>query len=177
MATPSTPTLSSTGSSSVPHVIPRKCKTRRGKRNSQKCLNKYDSIKNCQTWKIFQSNIRGYNSKKISLKNILCSINPNVITLNEVGFRGKKKCSIEGYNTYTRNRQTQSMGGISTSIRKDESQFCLKVEEGEDQDEFIIIRQDQFLRLINICNVCGEQEGRNRNRGKMGKNMQSFKSN
>ena len=55
------------------------------------------------------------------------------------------------------------MGGISTSIRKDESQFCLKVEEGEDQDEFIITRHGQFLRPINICNVYGEQEGRNSN--------------
>ena len=55
------------------------------------------------------------------------------------------------------------MGGIATSIRNDESQSCLKVEEGEDDDEFIITRHGQFLRPINICNVYGEQEGRNNN--------------
>jgi hypothetical protein len=80
---------------------------------------------------LFHSNICGFNSKKTSLNNIIEILRPNAITLNEVGLRGKKKCSINGYNTYTRNRQQQSMGGIATSIRKDESQFCLKVDEGE----------------------------------------------
>ena len=55
------------------------------------------------------------------------------------------------------------MGGIATAIRNDEKQFCLKVEEGEDNDEFIITRHGQFLKPINICNVYGEQEGRNQN--------------
>ena len=55
------------------------------------------------------------------------------------------------------------MGGIATAIRKDESQSCLQVEDGEDYDEFIITRHGQFLRPINICNVYGEQEGRNQN--------------
>ena len=112
---------------------------------------------------MFHSNIRGYNSKKSSLNNIISIVNPNVITLNEVGLRGKKKCSINGYNTYTRNRQKQSMGGIATGIRKDESKFVLKVEEGENDDEFIITRHSQFLKPINIINCYGEQEGRNSN--------------
>ena len=55
------------------------------------------------------------------------------------------------------------MGGISTSIRKDENQFCLKVDEGENHDEFLITRHCQFLKPINIFNVYGEQESRNKN--------------
>ena len=54
------------------------------------------------------------------------------------------------------------MGGIATSIRKDESEFCLKVEEGEDNDEFMITRHGQFTKPINIINVYGEQEGRSK---------------
>ena len=65
------------------------------------------------------------------MKNIISKIIPNVITINEVGLKGNKKCSIQGYNTYTRNRQLLSMGGIATAIKNDESQFCLKVDEGE----------------------------------------------
>ena len=112
---------------------------------------------------MFHSNIRGYNSKKTSLNNIINVLRPNAITLNEVGLRGKKKCSINGYNTYTRNRQQQSMGGIATSIRSDESQFCLKVDEGEINDEYLITRHCQFLKLINLINCYGEQEGRSTN--------------
>ena len=68
------------------------------------------------------------------------------------------------------------MGGIATAIRSDESNLCLKVEEGEDEDEFIITRHGQFMRLINICNVYGEQEGRNQNNAleeMMGKDLRS----
>ena len=54
------------------------------------------------------------------------------------------------------------MGGIATSIRKDDSKFCLKVEEGENNDEFMITRQGQFMKPINIINVYGEQEGRSK---------------
>ena len=55
------------------------------------------------------------------------------------------------------------MGGIATSIRKDESQFCLKVDEGENNDEYLITRHCQFLKPINIINCYGEQEGRSNN--------------
>ena len=53
------------------------------------------------------------------------------------------------------------MGGIATAIRNDEKQLCLKVEEGEENDDFIITRHGQFSKPINICNAYGEQEGRN----------------
>ena len=141
-----------------------KPKTRRGKRNSKKsCNNICNSINSDSTWQIYQSNIRGYNLKKESLKYILSAINPNAVILNEVGLRGNKRCSIQGYNTFTRNRKNLNMGGISTAIRKDENQFCLKVDEGENDDEFLITRHCQFLKPINICNVYGEQESRNKN--------------
>ena len=71
------------------------------------------------------------------MKNIISKVIPNVITINEVGLKGNKKCSIQGYNTYTRNLQLLSMGGIATAIKNDESQFCLKVDEGENNDELI----------------------------------------
>ena len=50
------------------------------------------------------------------------------------------------------------MGGIATGIRKDESQFCLKVDEGENNDEYLITRHCQFLKPINISNCYGEKK-------------------
>ena len=90
----------------VPELRSRKPKTRRGKRNSKKSCT-VNSINSISTWTIFHSNIRGYNSKKESMNNILSVINPNVVTLNEVGLRGNNKCSIQGFNTFTRNRKNQ----------------------------------------------------------------------
>jgi hypothetical protein len=55
------------------------------------------------------------------------------------------------------------MGGISTSIREDENQFCLKVDYGENNDEFLITRHCQYLKHINIFNNYGKQESRNKN--------------
>jgi hypothetical protein len=126
---------SSARSKPIPVLKQRKVKTRRGRRKSQKhCINNYNVINHDENWLIFHSNCRGYNSKKDSIKHIVKQLSPNVITLNEVGLRGNKKCIIQGYDTFTRNRKYQNMGGIATGIRKDESQFCLKVEEGENDD-------------------------------------------
>ena len=149
--------------SSVPVLEPARTRTRRGRRNSKKHCKNPSLINSDGTWTIFHSNIRGFNSKKLSLKNIISKVTPNVITLNEVGLRGSKKCSIQGYDSYTRNRQNQNMGGVVTAISKVESQFCLKVEEGENKDEYIVTQHGQFMKPINIINVYGEQEGRNKN--------------
>ena len=150
----------------LPVLVSKKHKTRRGKRNSDLSYNnRSNTINSYGSWILFHSNIRGFNSKKTSLNNIISVINPNVITLNEVGLRGKKKCSITGYNTYTRNRKQHSMGGIATGVRKDESKFCLKIDEGENNDEFMITRHSQFLKPINIINCYGEQEGKKQQSG------------
>ena len=94
-------TSSSRGSSAVPRsasvqpilsINSKKKKTRRGKRPSdmyRNSLNKPD-----KTWSILHTNIRGFSSKKISMKNIIQRFQPNVITMNEVGLRQNKKCQF-----------------------------------------------------------------------------------
>ena len=47
---------------------------------------------------------------------------------------------IEGYNSFTRNRQTKCMGGISTSVQNKDAMHTLKVKEGDVDEEFIITR-------------------------------------
>ena len=92
----------------------------------------------------------GYNSKKYSFKSIYQSINPTVITINEVGFKKDKKLSLLGYNCY------------NVAIRNNEAGFALKTAEGkDDEEEFIITRHAQFIQPINILNIYGSQEGRN----------------
>ena len=120
------------------------------------CLNKPD-----KTWSILHTNIRGFSSKKISMKNIIQTVQPNVITMNEVGYRQNKKLLIPGYECYTRNRKNNEyMGGVATAIVNDEKSTTLKILEGDNKDEFIVSRHGQFVRPINIVNNYGETESR-----------------
>ena len=98
------------------------------------------SFKICDTWKIFNSNIRGYDSKAISLKGIINNIKANVVTLNETNLKGNRKLKIDGFTSYTSHRQKAHMGGIATSIDNKDAPNSLKVNEGaDDDDEFMVI--------------------------------------
>ena len=110
--------------------------------------------------KIMHSNIRGFLSKKTSLlENVEC-LRPDVICLNEHGLRGKNKVNIPGYFTFTKNRVAQAMGGVSISLDNGLKQDTVKVKDGSDDDEYIIVRIDKFAFPINIVSYYGEQEGR-----------------
>ena len=95
------------------------------------------------------------------MKNIIQTVQPNVITMNEVGYRQNKKLLIPGYECYTRNRKNNEyMGGVATAIVNDEKSTTLKILEGDNKDEFIVSRHGQFVRPINIVNNYGETESR-----------------
>ena len=68
--------------------ITRKKKTRRGGKGRFK--NK-TVFKTCDTWKVFHTNIRGFQSKQESLKSIIQQIQPNVITINETALKNNKR--------------------------------------------------------------------------------------
>ena len=132
------PRGTASSSKPVPSGVPtiKLRKTRRGKRNSKKFCNK--STEN--SFDILHSNIRGYYSKKLSLKSIYQSINPSVITINEVGLKKNKKLELPGYSSYNKNRMQKAMGGVATAIKKNEAGFTLMTAEGNDDNEFIITR-------------------------------------
>ena len=111
-------------------------------------------------FKIYHNNIRGFNSKRISLESILSSIQPNIVTLNETRYRNQQKVEISGYPSFCRNRKVGSGGGIATAVRDDEYEYALKVGEGENNDEFLITRHSQFQIPVNIINIYGESESR-----------------
>ena len=45
-------------------------------------------------------------------------------------------------------------------MREDDKEFALKTSEGNDDQEFIVIRLSQFQIPINVVNIYGEQECR-----------------
>jgi exonuclease III len=141
-----------------PKYVKQRKKTRRSNRKSAKKSCNFQNGDN--KWSILHSNIRGFNSKKHSFLSIINGVNPNLVTINELGYKKDKKLSIPGYLCYNRNRACQNMGGVATAIRKDEQIYSLKVDEGIDNDEFILTRHSQFNPPINVLNIYGEIESR-----------------
>ena len=106
------------------------------------------------------SNCRGFNSKKESLTEVLKDIDPDLCLLNETGLRGRNKVILPGYTTFSRNRVEKSMGGISTSLKDKMRPHVVNIGQGAGEDEYLIIRLDQFNPAICVVNCYGEQEGR-----------------
>ena len=110
--------------------------------------------------KILHTNIRGLNSKKPSLNNIINQLKPDILTINETALKGNNKPNVDGYFSFFKNRMTKSMGGVATAVENYLKPNAVQVKEGEGDDEYLIVRIDKCKPALNIVNVYGEQEGR-----------------
>ena len=139
-------------------LVKKKPRIRRGGKG--RFRNNLDDFKLCDQWQIYHCNIRGFDSKSSSLKSILETVQPNVVTLNETHYMNNKKLNIEGYVTFNRNRKNVNGGGIATCIKIKDAVDALKVFEGSNDDEMLITRHGQFMTAINVINIYGSQEAR-----------------
>ena len=105
---------------------------------------------------IVHSNIRGFSSKCESMKHIARSA--DVVTINETFMKGKAKPNLPGFQVYSRNGKSFKSGGIATCVSFRNLNECLKLFEGDGEDEIIITRHGQFSVALNIFNVYGAQE-------------------
>ena len=105
---------------------------------------------------IFHTNIRGFNSKAVTLKTMLKDV--DILTVNETLLNKNKEMFLSGFTTFSRNRTCSSGGGIATSVSNRISGSTLKVTEGASDNEFIITRHSQFSPAINVINIYGLQE-------------------
>ena len=113
---------------------------------------------------VYLVNIRGANSKKVSLQSIIDDphVNPDVINLVETNLKKSSKLDIEGYKCFNKNRQNKNMGGVATLVRESDLKDTLKVSEGTGNNEYLVTRHSQFSVPVNIIVVYGEQEGRSK---------------
>ena len=113
-------------------------------------------------FKVYLVNIRGANSKKVSLQSIVDDpqVNPDVINLVETNLKKSSKLNIDGYKCFNRNRQNKNMGGVATLVKESDLKDTLKVSEGSGDNEYLVTRHSQFSIPVNIIVVYGEQESR-----------------
>ena len=140
---------------SRPMELTQKKKIRRGRGGKRDSFTKDDVV---NKWIIFHLNIRGLKSKYPSVGPIVNALDVDLISLNEHGLRNKQKMQIGGYKSYTKNRFNSNMGGVSISVKDEDSNVTLKVGEGKDDNEFIITRHNQCFPAINVINVYGCQK-------------------
>ena len=125
---------------------------RRGRKN--KC-------KSVTNFVLLHSNIRGLRSKVQSLNHVVNNIlSVDCISLNEHGIRGRNSVKIDNFHSFSKNRMNKRMGGVSLSIPNDKINSFMKVKEGDDSDEYMIIRNDEVRPALNIVTFYGESESR-----------------
>ena len=80
--------------------------------------------------------------------------------MNEHGIRGRNSVKIDNFHSFSKNRMNKRMGGVSLSIPNDKITSFMKVKEGDDSDEYMIIRNDEVRPALNIVTFYGESESR-----------------
>ena len=98
-------------------------------------------------------------SKAVMLQKIIAELEPSIINLNELNYKGNRKVKVAGYKCLNKNRVQSKGGGVATCIVNADSKFVLKVKEGK-ENEMLVMRHCQFIPPINIINIYGEQECR-----------------
>ena len=132
-----------------------KKKIRRGVRKGRK-----NTVNSNDEWSLYLTNIRNLDTKQSSLEAILANKVYSLVIVNETHFQSGRKVQLPGYITYTRNRSDKNAGGISTSVKDIDAPSSVRVEEGRDENEYIVTRHSQFEPPINVINVYGQQEAR-----------------
>ena len=94
-------------------------------------------------FKVMHTNIQSINGRKNSLLASANSLDIDVISINETNMKGNTNLSLEGYLSFSRNRQQGNMGGIATCIKDIHANNTLKTAEGK-KCEFIVTRHGQF---------------------------------
>ena len=84
------------------------------------------------------------------------------MTLNDTNLKGKLKVKVPNYFSYNKNRD-KNKGGVSTVVANHLKHSTMKVTEGKEDDEYIVIRLDNTIPAINIINIYGQQESRTNN--------------
>ena len=106
-------------------------------------------------------NLRGYRSKKHSLRKIIKKVKPDVLIMNETQMRGRMKVDMKPYECWSKNREKKGGGGVATAVAPALRQHAMGAGEGEGDDEFLVTRIDKFQPALNVINSYGEQRNTN----------------
>ena len=123
-------------------------KTRRGKRNSLKVIDK--------SLRFMGVNAGGLRPKLLTLKKVLSELKPSVFMVEETKFKEVGKLKLENYVIFEKVRKSRDGGGLAIGCIPE---LCpVWVKEGEDPVEALTINISVKKMRIRCCVAYGCQE-------------------
>ena len=102
--------------------------------------------------------MRGYNSKKASLKKVASTLMPSMILLNETLLTGKSRVAMSPFKWWSKNRSDKGGGGVASGVAEQYKDCTVRAGEGAETDEYIICRLECFKPPLNEINRYEEQK-------------------
>ena len=107
-----------------------------------------------ETVSMYDNNLNGFNGKKASIVQLLEVVKPTIANFQETAVSGNNQMKANNYICFQRNRKgVKTMGGVATLVSKDVKSQALRVAEGEENDEFLVIRLGHVEPAVNVINV------------------------
>ena len=104
------------------------------------------------------SNIRGFNSKKEILANIITAIEASFIFLQETHMYNNSQIKIPGFYSFSRHRPKMgSKGGIAILVAEEFKNDCVLIHEGKEA-EILAIKVCSIYPNLCLINYYGRQE-------------------
>ena len=147
----------------VPRNQERNSQKRKGGNREEEPLAKFkkqiENVKSNNTLKYIVINLRGYSSKKMSFNNILDSGDYDFVILTETHLYGESKPKHKDYNFIVKNRpRVNGKGGVAIGYKKELSDSVVKIFEGTDGNEFLLVQVNGYSETIVLGVYYGAQE-------------------
>ena len=102
-------------------------------------------------------NVRGYNSKKEKIIEIIDKTKADVVTITETNFK-RNVPKFVNYNVFFRNRSQRHMGGVMILIHK-KFKDVVQLEEGSGENEYVAVKINDTVPEMVVFGVYGTQSG------------------
>ena len=102
-------------------------------------------------------NVRGFKSKRESVKRIIKKEKPSIVTINETQMLGRSKVDLKPFTSWSKNRTEKGGGGITTAVAPHLAHSAVGAGQGEQDDEYLVTRLEAFTPALTIINCYGEQ--------------------
>ncbi len=105
--------------------------------------------------KFWMNNVRGLQSKVDTVSNILIDLDVDIGVITESQTMGEKNIPIKGYTCYYRNRILREKGGVCIYVHERLGNGVVKTESGLENNEFLIIRLENFSPNVVVIGYYG----------------------
>ena len=109
--------------------------------------------------RIFNTNVRGFYSKKETIENICIKEEVDICVMTETHSVGNNFPEIKNFKTFFRNRKGRNCGGVAVLVKESLSKYVTKIAEGEQDNEWLALRFTNTSPSLVVIAYYGNQSG------------------